>query len=247
MASNKILLVEDEPDIRDMLDFTLSRAGFVVDSAATAEDALRRLFENDPPALIIVDWMLPGMQGVDLARRLREEPLTRETPLILLTARSEEADKLKGFDAGIDDYITKPFSPKELIARIKALLRRSGLPTESQLNAGRLMLDLHAHELRIDGASVPLGPTEFRLLEFLLSHPGRAFSRSQLLDQVWGRSAYVEDRTVDVHILRLRKALKPGAMDKAVETVRGVGYRFNVPAASDDPTVLSSSDAPHPQ
>ena len=226
MASNKILLVEDEPDILEMLNFSLTRAGFVVDCAETAEDALNRLFEADPPALIIVDWMLPGMQGVDLAKRLREDSLTRETPLIMLTARGEEADKLKGFDSGIDDYITKPFSPKELIARIRALLRRSGLPTESQLVAGELLLDLRSHELIISGEAVVLGPTEFRLLEFMMSHAGRTFNRSQLLDHVWGRSAYVEERTVDVHILRLRKALKPSGMDRTVQTVRGVGYRF---------------------
>jgi len=239
MAVNKLLIVEDEPDICDMLDFTLSRAGFVVDATSTAEDALRRLFESDPPALIIIDWMLPGMQGVNLAKRLRAEPATCETPLIMLTARGEETDKLEGFDAGFDDYVTKPFSPKELIARIKALLRRAGLPTDNQLHAGALTLDLRAHDLRIGGDLVPLGPTEFRLLEFLLSHPGRAFSRSQLLDQVWGRSAYVEERTVDVHILRLRRVLKMHAQDKAIETVRGVGYRFS--AASVAPEAPSSS------
>lgn len=226
MASNKILLVEDEPDIQEMLNFALTRAGFEVDCAQTAEQALEKLFESDPPALIIVDWMLPGMQGVDLAKRLRDDNLTRETPLIMLTARGEENDKLKGFDSGIDDYITKPFSPKELIARIRALLRRSGLPAESQLIMGELVLDLHSHELTIASKPVTLGPTEFRLLEFLLSHSGRTFNRSQLLDHVWGRSAYVEERTVDVHILRLRKALKPSGLDRAVQTVRGVGYRF---------------------
>ena len=226
MASNKILLVEDEPDIREMLIFSLTRAGFIVDSAETAEDALNRLFETDPPALIVIDWMLPGMQGVDLAKRLRDDSLTSETPIIMLTARGEEGDKLKGFEAGIDDYITKPFSPKELIARIRALLRRSGLPTKNQLAAGELLLDLRSHELTINGDAVVLGPTEFRLLEFMLSHAGRTFNRSQLLDHVWGRSAYVEERTVDVHILRLRKALKPSGMDSSVQTVRGVGYRF---------------------
>lgn len=226
MASNKILLVEDEPDIREMLIFSLTRAGFIVDSAETAEDALNRLFETAPPALIVIDWMLPGMQGVDLAKRLRDDSLTSETPIIMLTARGEEGDKLKGFEAGIDDYITKPFSPKELIARIRALLRRSGLPTKNQLAAGELLLDLRSHELTINGDAVVLGPTEFRLLEFMLSHAGRTFNRSQLLDHVWGRSADVEERTVDVHILRLRKALKPSGMDSSVQTVRGVGYRF---------------------
>ena len=229
MTSNKILLVEDEPEIREMLYFSLTRADFVVDCVETAEDALNRLFEAAPPALIIIDWMLPGMQGVELAKRLRDDHLTRETPLIMLTARGDEGDKLKGFDSGIDDYITKPFSPKELIARMRALLRRSGLAAESKITVGDLLLDLHSHELTIGGKLVALGPTEFRLVEFLLSHPGRTFTRAQLLDHVWGRSAYVEERTVDVHILRLRKALKPGGMDSAVQTVRGVGYRFVAP------------------
>lgn len=226
MASNTILLIEDEPDIREMLEFSLTRAGFVVKSAETAEAGLSALFENELPALVIIDWMLPGMQGTELAKRLRDDPLTKEIPLIMLTAKGEEADKLRGFDSGFDDYITKPFSPKELVARIRALLKRSGLPTESQLRAGKLLLDLHSHELQIDGEVVAVGPTEFRLLEFLLTHPGRAFDRSQLLDRVWGRSAYVEERTVDVHILRLRRALKPHGLDNIVQTVRGVGYRL---------------------
>ncbi len=226
MASNTILLIEDEPDIREMLEFSLIRAGFTVKSAETAEAALSLLFENELPALVIIDWMLPGMQGTELAKRLREDPLTKETPLIMLTARGEEGDKLRGFESGFDDYITKPFSPKELIARIRALLRRSGLPAEGRLHAGSLTLDLHSHELQIEGKTIAVGPTEFRLLEFLLTHPGRAFNRSQLLDRVWGRSAYVEERTVDVHVLRLRKALKPHGMDTMVQTVRGVGYRF---------------------
>jgi len=230
MASNNILLIEDEPDIREMLEFSLIRAGFAVTSTETAEDALSLLFENELPALVIIDWMLPGMQGTELAKRLREDPLTKETPLIMLTARGEEGDKLRGFESGFDDYITKPFSPKELIARIRALLRRSGLPAEGRLQAGPLTLDLHSHEVQIDGTVIAVGPTEFRLLEFLLSHPGRAFNRGQLLDRVWGRSAYVEERTVDVHVLRLRKALKPHGVDGMVQTVRGVGYRFQNPS-----------------
>jgi len=232
MASNQILLIEDEPDIREMLEFSLVRAGFEVTSTETAEEALSLLFENELPALVIIDWMLPGMQGTELAKRLREDPLTKETPLIMLTARGEEGDKLRGFESGFDDYITKPFSPKELIARIRALLRRSGLPAEGRLEAGPLILDLNSHNVQIDGTVVPIGPTEFRLLEFLMSHPGRAFNRSQLLDRVWGRSAYVEERTVDVHVLRLRKALKPHGVDGMVQTVRGVGYRFQNPSAS---------------
>lgn len=226
MASNQILLIEDEPDIREMLEFSLVRAGFAVTSTETAEEALSLLFENELPALVIIDWMLPGMQGTELAKRLREDELTKETPLIMLTARGEEGDKLRGFESGFDDYITKPFSPKELIARIRALLRRSGLPEEGRLQAGTLILDLNSHNVEVDGTVIPIGPTEFRLLEFLMSHPGRAFSRSQLLDRVWGRSAYVEERTVDVHVLRLRKALKPHGADTLVQTVRGVGYRF---------------------
>lgn len=226
MASNTILLIEDEPDIREMLEFSLRRGGFAVTSTDTAEGALSMLFENELPALVIIDWMLPGMQGTELAKRLREDPLTHQIPLIMLTARGQEDDKLRAFESGFDDYITKPFSPKELIARIRALLRRSGLPTESRLTAGPLVLDLHRHELSVDGKVVAIGPTEFRLLEFLLTHPGRAFDRGQLLDRVWGRSAYVEERTVDVHVLRLRKALKPHGLDSMVQTVRGVGYRF---------------------
>ncbi len=233
MASNQILLVEDEPDIREMLEFSLVRAGFAVTSTETAEEALSLLFDNELPALVIIDWMLPGMQGTELAKRLREDPLTKETPLIMLTARGEEGDKLRGFESGFDDYITKPFSPKELIARIRALLRRSGLPAEGRLEAGPLILDLHGHNVQIDGALVSIGPTEFRLLEFLMSHPGRAFNRGQLLDRVWGRSAYVEERTVDVHVLRLRKALKPHGVDGMVQTVRGVGYRFQNPVEPD--------------
>ena len=233
MSSNKILLVEDEPDIREMLNFALTRADFEVVSAETAEAALNLLFESQPPALVIIDWMLPGMQGVELAKRLREDPLTRETPLIMLTAKGEEGDKLRGFESGIDDYITKPFSPRELIARIRALLRRSGLPSESQMTVGKLTLDLRSHELKVGDTQVRVGPTEFRLLEFLLSHPGRTFNRSQLLDHVWGRSAYVEERTVDVHVLRLRKALKAHKLDSIVQTVRGVGYRFQEPVSHD--------------
>lgn len=226
MASNTILLVEDEPDIREMLEFSLQRDGYSVTSAETAEAALNLLFDKELPALVIIDWMLPGMQGTELAKRLREDPLTCDIPLIMLTARGQEDDKLRGFESGFDDYITKPFSPKELQARIRALLRRSGLPAESRLEVGDLILDLHSHELSVGDQLVAIGPTEFRLLEFLLTHPGRAFDRGQLLDRVWGRSAYVEERTVDVHILRLRKALKPHGLDTLVQTVRGVGYRF---------------------
>jgi two-component system phosphate regulon response regulator PhoB len=226
MTSNTVLLVEDEPDIRDMLNFALTRAGFQVLESDTAEDAMRKL-DGRLPSLLIIDWMLPGMSGVDLARRLRLDAHTANLPMIMLTARGEETDKLKSFDSGIDDYIVKPFSPRELIARVKALLRRAGSPEDGIVESDGIRMDLNAHQVTINGERAKLGPTEFRLLELFLSNPDRAFDRSQLLDRVWGRSVYVEERTVDVHVLRLRKALKPYGLDRLIETVRGVGYRFS--------------------
>ena len=231
MPTNTVLLVEDETDIREMLSFSLERAGFEVVSAETAEQALEAL-DGPLPALVIIDWMLPGMSGVELARRLRRDALTKDIPTLMLTARGEEADKLKSFDAGIDDYVTKPFSPRELIARIKALLRRSGEPEDGVLALGRLRLDTRGHQVAVGEHPVRIGPTEFRLLELLMRHPDRAFDRSQLLDRVWGRNVYVEERTVDVHVLRLRRALSPFGMDKTVQTVRGVGYRLSPQAAA---------------
>jgi two-component system, OmpR family, phosphate regulon response regulator PhoB len=228
VSSNAILLVEDEPEIREMLTFALDRAGFQVWAAETAEQAMQRL-DSALPGLVILDWMLPGMSGIDFARRLRRDPHTADLPIIMLTARGEETDKLKSFDSGVDDYVTKPLSPRELIARVKALLRRTGLPEAGLIRHGAMVLDLNAHQLTINGRPVPLGPTEFRLLEHFMSNPGRAFDRSQLLDRVWGRSVYVEERTVDVHILRLRKALRPHGFQHVVQTVRGVGYRYLEP------------------
>jgi two-component system, OmpR family, phosphate regulon response regulator PhoB len=228
MSSNTILVVEDEPGILEMLSFSLTRAGFQVWESPSAEDALRRL-EGTLPSLVVLDWMLPGLSGVDLAKRLRRDQHTADLPIIMLTARGEEADKLKSFDAGIDDYVTKPFSPRELVARVRALLRRSGAPEGGIIEHGAMRLDLNAHHLSINGASVPLGPTEFRLLEHFMTNPGRAFDRSTLLDRVWGRSVYVEERTVDVHILRLRKVLQPHGLQHVVQTVRGVGYRYLQP------------------
>ena len=228
MTASTILLIEDEADIREMLNFALSRAGFEVWEAATAEDAMRRL-EGHLPNMIIIDWMLPGMSGVELARRLRRDEHTEALPIIMLTARGEESDKLKSFDSGVDDYIVKPFSPRELIARVKALLRRSGEPADGVLQSGPISMDLAAHQVSVNGNRISLGPTEFRLLELLMSNPDRAFDRSQLLDRVWGRSVYVEERTVDVQVLRLRKALKPYGVHTAIQTVRGVGYRFVAP------------------
>ena len=224
--SNSVLVIEDEQEVREMLSFSLTRSGFTVCEAANAEEALQRL-DGPLPSLVIIDWMLPGMNGVDLARRLRRDEHTANLPMIMLTARGEQADKLKSFDSGVDDYITKPFSPKELVARMRALLRRSGAPEDGVLKSGALRLDLNAHKLSVEGKAVKIGPTEFRLLELFMRNPNRAFGRSQLLDRVWGRSIYVEERTVDVHVLRLRKTLKPHGLHKLVQTVRGVGYRFS--------------------
>ena len=234
MPSNDVLLVEDETEIREMLTFSLQRAGFRVQSAETAEQALQ-LLDGTLPSLVVIDWMLPGMSGVELARRLRRDALTAELPLLMLTARGEESDKLKSFDAGIDDYVTKPFSPRELIARMKALLRRSGEPEDGVIACGGLVLDTHGHHVAVGEQRAHLAPKEFRLLELLMRHPERAFSRALLLDLVWGRNVYVDERTVDVHVMRLRKALSPFGMAKAVETVRGVGYRLSPQLAAAEP------------
>jgi two-component system phosphate regulon response regulator PhoB len=220
-----ILIVEDEPEIRELLNFSLARAGFRVTEAESAESALQKLF-NQLPDLVIVDWMLPGMSGVDLAKRIRKDELTSSLPLLMLTARSEESDVLKSFDSGIDDYMSKPFSPKELVARIKALMRRSGVPEDELIEACGIQIDLGSHRLTIKGTNVNIGPTEYRLLELLMRNPDRVFERDQLLDRIWGRSSYIEIRTVDVHILRLRKVLKPFGLDGTIQTVRSVGYRF---------------------
>ena len=187
------------------------------------------MLDGPLPGTLVIDWMLPGVSGVELARRLRRDEMFAQLPMIMLTARGEEADTLKGFDAGVDDYITKPFSPRELIARVRALQRRAGQPSDGVVQIGNLTIDLKSHRLSVDGQAIHLGPTEFRLLSFLVQHPDRAFDRAQLLDRVWGRSVYVEERTVDVHVLRLRRALKPHGLDKLIETVRGIGYRFAQP------------------
>ncbi len=226
MLTNTVLVVEDDPDIRELLKFTLERAGLKVMEVESGEDALTVL-DGPQPSVAVIDWMLPGINGVELTQRLRKDPLTSAMPLIMLTARGEEADKLKSFDSGIDDYLTKPFSPKELVARVKALIRRSGLPEDGHIIVQGLDLDIIAHRLTINGDPIPIGPTEFSLLELLMSNPNRAFGRAQLLDRVWGRSVYVEERTVDVHILRLRKTLSKFSLDHLVQTVRGIGYRFS--------------------
>ena len=221
-----ILVVEDEPDIRELLSFTITRAGFDVREAENAEDAIKML-DVGTPELIVIDWMLPGMDGIDLAKWLRSDELTSTLPIIMLTARGEEIDKLRSFEAGVDDYVTKPFSPKELTARIKALLRRTRQPETNELVVAGLKIDLMSHKLYVMDKEVDIGPTEFKLLELFMRNPDRAFDRSQLLDRVWGRGVYVEERTVDVHVLRLRKVLKPLSHHHLLETVRGVGYRLS--------------------
>ena len=222
-----ILLVEDEPAIQELIAANLMRAGHHVLRAGDAETA-QRIVREALPDLILLDWMLPGMSGVEFARRLRNEERTRSIPLIMLTARGEEQDKVMGLESGADDYITKPFSPRELVARIKAVLRRRAPETtEDTVSAGDLRLDPATHRLTAGGKPVTLGPTEFRLLHFLMTHPERVHSRAQLLDQVWGDHVFVEERTVDVHIRRLRCALEPSFHDGLVQTVRGSGYRFS--------------------
>jgi len=224
--THKILVVEDEVAIREMLSFTLHRGGFGVIEAGDAREGKDLLAQK--PDLVLLDWMLPGISGVEFARRLRQDSSTRDLPIIMLTARGEEESMLKGFEVGADDYVTKPFSTQELLARIRAVLRRANITeTEEVIAINGLELDTVGHRLRIGEKPLDLGPTEFRLLSFFMSHPERVFSRDQLLDRVWGDNVYIEDRTIDVHIRRLRKALEPYGYDRHIQTVRGAGYRFS--------------------
>ena len=230
--SQLILIVEDEPSIAELISINLTHAGFSVSRALQADEALQ-LLRNTKPDLVILDWMMPGKSGVQFARELRSNPSTQAIPILMLTAKGEEADKVLGLDAGADDYVTKPFSPKELVARVKALLRRHVFEVveEKALALGPIQLDPAAHRLTIrisDNTSkaLALGPTEFRLMQFLMANPERVHSRTHLLDNVWGNEVYIEERTVDVHIKRLRAALAPFACDHYVETVRGSGYRI---------------------
>lgn len=227
MTGKKILLVEDEAAIREMTTMALERAGFGVLEAADASSA-ERLLSDGLPDLILLDWMLPGGSGIELARRLRRDEYTREVPIIMLTARSEEEDRIRGLDSGADDYVTKPFSPRELIARIKAVIRRASPEQgEGVLETKGLVLDSHSHRVSANGNVLEMGPTEFRLLQFFMAHPERVYSRTQLLDMVWSRGSFVEERTVDVHIRRLRKVLENDGFDSFIQTVRGAGYRFS--------------------
>ncbi len=223
----RILIVDDEPSIRDLVAFALRKADMQPVQAADAAEALAVLADM-PPDLMLLDWMLPGVSGLELARRLRRERGTATVPIIMLTARGEEIDRVNGFEAGVDDYVVKPFSTRELIGRIRAVLRRSqGDDGSSSLVAGSLRIDVPAHRVFVADVELELSPTEYRLLHFFMSNPERACTRSQLLDRIWGGDAYVEERTVDVHIRRLRRALEPHGLAGMVQTVRGTGYRFS--------------------
>jgi two-component system phosphate regulon response regulator PhoB len=223
-----ILVVEDEPAIQTLIAINLRRAGHEVVTALDAETA-QRMVNDALPDLILLDWMLPGISGLELARRLRADGRSRQVPIIMLTARGEERDKVQGLETGADDYITKPFSPRELLARIQAVLRRRAPEaTEDAVEMGGLRIDPATHRVNAGGQQISLGPTEFRLLHFLVTHPERVHTRSQLLDQVWGDHVFVEERTVDVHIRRLRGALEPTGLERMIQTVRGSGYRLSI-------------------
>ena len=222
-----ILVVEDDRAIRDMLNFVLAQHRFNIIESNDAESAQQRILQK-PPNLILLDWMLPGQSGIDFAQQLRADPNTRDIPIIMITAKGEEIDKVSGLNSGADDYITKPFSPRELIARIKAVLRRGAHTDDQEVVAiSGLTLNRSLHQVKAHGHLLDLGPTEFKLLHFLMQHPERVYGRDQLLDRVWGRDVFVEERTVDVCVRRLRKTLEPHGFDNFVETIRGVGYRFS--------------------
>jgi two-component system, OmpR family, phosphate regulon response regulator PhoB len=227
-----ILIVEDEPDLVPLLTYNLEREGFRTIVARDGEEALLSAKEQ-LPNLILLDWMLPLVSGLEVCRQLRRNAGTRETPIIMLTAKGEEDDRVRGLNSGADDYITKPFSPAELLARVRAVMRRAtpGV-SEETLRCGELLMDLAAHRVKRSGREIHLGPTEFRLLRHFMQHPGRVFSREQLLDMVWGRDVYIEPRTVDVHIRRLRKAINENDDQDLIRTVRSAGYALETVAAS---------------
>jgi len=226
MTGKSILIVDDEAPIREMIAVALEMAGYECLEADNSKDA-HALIVDRKPDLILLDWMLPGTSGLELARRLKRDELTDAIPIIKLTAKGDEDNKVQGLETGADDYITKPFSPRELVARLKAVLRRTGhMESDGPLEVNGLILDPISHRVTIDGAPAEMGPTEYRLLQFFMTHQERAYTRGQLLDQVWGGNVYVEERTVDVHIRRLRKALGE-TYENLVQTVRGTGYRFS--------------------
>lgn len=225
--ARKILIVEDEAPIREMLSFVMEQHGYQPAEAGDFDQALQQITEPYPD-MILLDWMLPGGSGIQFAKQIKSQDHTRHIPIIMLTARGEEEDKIKGLEVGADDYITKPFSPKELMARMRAVFRRvSPTSLDEPLEIEGLKLDPVSHRITANDDSVDMGPTEFRLLHFFMTHPERVYSREQLLDHVWGTNVYVEDRTVDVHIRRLRQAVSNHGHDRLIQTVRGVGYRFS--------------------
>ena len=227
VKKGKILIIEDETGIREMLGYTLMKEGYVFEEAGDVEAALP-LINQEIPDLILLDWMLPGMSGIDYARRLRSQTRTKDIPIIMLTARGAEMDRISGLETGADDYITKPFSTRELLARIKAVLRRtSKIQEQTHVQVDGLTLDPQTYRVTANGNVIEISPTEFRLLHFFITHPERVYTRARLLDQVWGQNVYVEERTVDVHIRRLRKTLEPFGYASLIQTVRSVGYRFS--------------------
>ncbi|MDV6315696.1 phosphate regulon transcriptional regulator PhoB [Idiomarina sp. HP20-50] len=225
--SRRILIVEDEAPIREMLSFVMEQHGYQAVEANDFDAAVNKIAEPYPD-MVLLDWMLPGGSGIQLAKKIKSDDFTRNIPIIMLTARGEEEDKIKGLEVGADDYITKPFSPKELMARMRAVFRRVA-PTvlDEPLDVEGLKLDPVSHRISVNDKGIDMGPTEFKLLHFFMTHPERVYSREQLLDHVWGTNVYVEDRTVDVHIRRLRKALTEYGYERLIQTVRGVGYRFS--------------------
>lgn len=226
MATGKILIVEDEKPIREMIAFHLTRAGFDTIEAEDCREA-RRLLADERPSMALIDWMLPDMSGLELTRMMKRDNEFEDVAVIMLTARAEEQDKVVGLEGGADDYITKPFSPRELVARINAVLRRSKFAGGDTTEVGEITIDSAAHRVTVGGQEVHLGPTEYRLLKYLMTHADRVYSRNQLLDRVWGANVYVEERTVDVHVRRLRKALTEFGVQHHIQTVRGAGYRFS--------------------
>ena len=227
LAKPLILVVEDEAALATMLRYNLEKQGFRVDEASDGQEALQRLAES-PPDLVLLDWMLPGLSGIEVCRQIRRRPQTRNLPVIMVTARTEDQDMVRGLNTGADDYVSKPFSMDALLARMRALLRRTGaMPTKGVLNFHDLSLDQTAHKVQRGGRPIYLGPTEYRLLEFLMQHPRRVFSREEVLDAVWGRDIHVEPRTVDVHIRRLRKSINGDGELDVVRTIRAAGYSLD--------------------
>lgn len=226
MTTDRILIVEDEKPIREMIAFHLARAGFDTLEAADCQQA-RKILVDERPNVALIDWMLPDMSGLELTRMLKRSDEFEDLAIIMLTARADEHDKVVGLEGGADDYVTKPYSPRELVARINAVLRRSRSLEAESIHAGDIVIDTAAHRVTVNGNEVHLGPTEYRLLQYLMTHSNRVYSRNQLLDRVWGANVYVEERTVDVHVRRLRKALTEYGVQHHIQTVRGAGYRFS--------------------